>query len=74
MIDAIAKGVVCAAIWLALALALFRGAVPFLWGSASDFGMLAAVVAGAFGLAGLLLLGRRMVDGIVADLNKDETK
>ena len=72
MIEAIAKGVICAAIWLALAAALFRGAVPFLWGSASDFGMLAAVVVAAFGLAGLLLLGRRMVDGISADLNKED--
>lgn len=72
MINAIAKGVVCAAIWLALAAALFRGAIPFLWGSASDFGMLAAVVAGAFGLAGLLLLGRRMVDGIAADLKEED--
>lgn len=72
MIEAIAKGVICAAIWIALAAAIFRGAVPFLWGSASDFGMLAAVVVGAFGLAGLLLLGNRMIDGLVADLSKED--
>lgn len=72
MINAIAKGVVFAVIWLTLAAALLRGAVPFLWGSASDFGMLAAVAVGACGLAGLILLAGKMVAAVSADLKEED--
>ncbi|MDQ0462588.1 hypothetical protein QO010_000336 [Caulobacter ginsengisoli] len=53
----IAKFVAYVIGWLVVAVIIFRFAVPALWGSRSDLGLIAAPLAGAAGVALLAWLG-----------------
>ncbi len=56
-----AKALAYAIIWLAGLITLFRGGVVYLWGSRSDFGLLAAVLLGAGGIVVLVWLATVMI-------------
>lgn len=51
---------------------LLRGVVGTLWGSHSDFGVLAAPFAGAFGLVGILWLANKMYKDLSQDINQKD--
>ena len=57
---------------LAAALALFRGGVATLWGSASDLGLVAAVLLAAVGMIALVWLGGVMVRDVRRTYRPDE--
>lgn len=61
----------------AIAMALFRGGVGALWGSHSDFGLVAAILLAVAGIFGLLWLIEKMAKDVMKTLNssdKQETK
>lgn len=53
----IAKLAAYVVVWLIAAVLIFRFAVPALWGSRSDLGLIAAPLVGAAGVAVLAWLG-----------------
>lgn len=71
-----AKGIAYAIVWLAAAATLVRGVIGPLVGSASDYGLAGAVLAGAGGIVALAWLASIMLADITkgAKPQKKETE
>lgn len=65
----LAKAVVYVILFLAVLIAWLRLVVGPLWGSASDLGLIGAVLAGAGGVLGLAWLARLMVRDVARGLS-----
>lgn len=60
-------------IWLALFVTLVRGVVGPLWGSASDYGLVGALLCGVGGLLALARLALAMKNDVLKSFEKEKT-
>ena len=67
-----AKGVAYVILFVAAVITLLRIVIGPLWGSASDLGMIAAVLAGAGGVIALAWLARVMMRDVAKGLGPDK--
>lgn len=65
----VAKGIAYAIVWLAALVVLIRGVVGPLWGSASDLGLVGAVLAGVGGVFVLVIIAPRLIKDVAKHFN-----
>ncbi|WP_419254062.1 hypothetical protein ACN2C6_01265 [Caulobacter sp. ErkDOM-YI] len=70
----VAKAVAYLILFIAAGVVLLRVVIGPLWGSASDLGMIGAVLTAAAGVLGMAWLGRLMVRDVARGLSPDTSQ